>query len=674
MQWLTYSPIPTAIRQFYGISTTQLNMFSTIYMKVYIALSVVSCLGLERIGLRWCLLIGTGLNFLGSMLKLVIGFPTDSFAVLMFAQVLNALSQIFVLSVPPTLALIWFKESDRGTATTIGAAANAFGCAMGMLIPPLWVSEETDLSILSVGVVGNRDGLIAHGLARLFGFQFALCGAALLGAIFLVPSTTMVAGRTQTHHADYDAAGGDGEGQMRAVDHHQHQDHVDNPNGDEANANDVGGTTPNVAVVPSEHDGVVVRVLSPPSPTISQRSPTPVNLSEASENPLVAPSLTASPTPSHLSGGGGVGAMVAIYSPLTDQLPSPPPPAAAADLYSPRNVAPVVAPAMGVGNDSTPPIIVVTVAAAVDVDRPAAPLPLDPSSSSSSAPATRSNSSSNNTNITSWLGVLSALFGLARDRDNVLCVLGLSISIGSVWAVNSLLAQLLAPINISEEDAGQMGFWNIIAGTIVAIFVGPIVDRFRVYKWPIVGLAVVNLVCLSLMMMFIRLDGDVSDVATGGGGDAGASSNITFGIGGASNPTGYNTTNTTSNSNSSNSPYSLAAIYTLNVIAGIPQNVITPIGFEFLMELSYGHPSSISGGLLMAIANAVSLVEVSIGAALLGDEPTAPKHNALNAFRLVWALLVVGLVLLVLPRNNLKRLAAQQQQQLHQRNHANEIP
>ena len=471
VQWTTYSPIPTSSKALYKMTTAQLNMFSTIYMIVYVVLAVFSSLGVERLGLRPCMVIGTFLNFLGALLKLVCGFPSKDYGVIMAAQVINAFAQLFVLSVPPTIASIWFRDTERYTATAIGTVANALGCAIGVLLPPIWVKEE-DLD--------PTDGFL-----KLYAFQFALTGGALLGSVFLVPTasapTLAIAAGAET--------------------------------GDEA-----------VAVV----EGEVVDAAAN-----DQKDPAP-------------------PAP---------GTVVAT---TTD---------------APANDANAVATTSQSGE----------LVEAADPD--------------------------------SIKGIFLSLLELAKDWNCMVCVAALSISVGSVWATNSLLAQLLAPINISEADAGQMGFWNIIAGTIVAVFVGPLIDKFRVYKYPIIGLAVVNLVCLSFIIMIIYLDD--------------------------------------SNIGDSVSSSSLTGIYFLNVFTGIPQNVLTPVGFEFLMELSFGHSGSVTGALLMAGANLVSLVEVTIGSALLGEDDVAPKGNALNAFWLIWAILVFGLILLNVPRNRLKRFDAE---------------
>lgn len=77
-------------------------------MIIFAAGAYFTCTTFENWGVRKGLLIGTLLNALGSILKVVPGLQYPSYASMMGPQVLNALAQLFVLSTPPLIAAQYF--------------------------------------------------------------------------------------------------------------------------------------------------------------------------------------------------------------------------------------------------------------------------------------------------------------------------------------------------------------------------------------------------------------------------------------------------------------------------------------------------------------------------------------------------------------------------------------
>jgi hypothetical protein len=74
---------------------------------------------LDKKGLRVVAICGCFLNALGAWLK-VACVSSDRFAVLMFAQTVCAIAQIFILGLPARLAAVWFGPNEVSTATSIG--------------------------------------------------------------------------------------------------------------------------------------------------------------------------------------------------------------------------------------------------------------------------------------------------------------------------------------------------------------------------------------------------------------------------------------------------------------------------------------------------------------------------------------------------------------------------
>ncbi|KAM7534082.1 hypothetical protein Aperf_G00000107107 [Anoplocephala perfoliata] len=127
---------------------------SMIYMLMYIPMVIPGTWLLNRYGLRVALLMGALLNALGAGIKCVAlelsqpyGVDTPaamaSFPILMAAQCICALAQVFTLGMPAQLAATWFAESELAIATSIGVFANQVGCAFGFGFPPLMIPDPT---------------------------------------------------------------------------------------------------------------------------------------------------------------------------------------------------------------------------------------------------------------------------------------------------------------------------------------------------------------------------------------------------------------------------------------------------------------------------------------------------------------------------------------------------
>jgi FLVCR family feline leukemia virus subgroup C receptor-related protein len=62
-------------------------------------------------------------SFIGSWIKVFSASP-NLFAVAFFGQTVVAVSQIFILGIPPLLAAVWFGPNQVSSATAIGVFGN----------------------------------------------------------------------------------------------------------------------------------------------------------------------------------------------------------------------------------------------------------------------------------------------------------------------------------------------------------------------------------------------------------------------------------------------------------------------------------------------------------------------------------------------------------------------
>lgn len=98
-----------------------------VYMLAYIPLIFPATWLLDRKGLRLVAILGSLLNAVGAWIKCVAIHPSR-FAVLMTAQTVCAVAQIFILGIPAELAAVWFGPNEVSTATSIGVFGNQVNC------------------------------------------------------------------------------------------------------------------------------------------------------------------------------------------------------------------------------------------------------------------------------------------------------------------------------------------------------------------------------------------------------------------------------------------------------------------------------------------------------------------------------------------------------------------
>lgn len=155
-QWIHLNIIANVIGKFYNESlpeseyqrNTAIDWLSMVYMLAYIPLIFPATWILDKRGLRLCCIIGSALNAAGAWLKCASIAP-GRFGLLMFAQTICAVAQLFVLGIPARLAAVWFGPDEVSTATSIGVFGNQVGVAVGFLLPPILVPNSDDIDSLS---------------------------------------------------------------------------------------------------------------------------------------------------------------------------------------------------------------------------------------------------------------------------------------------------------------------------------------------------------------------------------------------------------------------------------------------------------------------------------------------------------------------------------------------
>ncbi|XP_013176880.1 PREDICTED: feline leukemia virus subgroup C receptor-related protein 2 isoform X2 [Papilio xuthus] len=138
MQWMQYAIIQDIVVRYYNVQSTVVSWTSMIYMITYVPLIFPGSWLLDKMGLRVTTIIGSFGTCLGAWLK-VFSVPQDMFWLGFAGQTVVAVSQVFILNVPPRLAAVWFGADQVSSACSIGVFGNQLGVALGFLLPPMLV-------------------------------------------------------------------------------------------------------------------------------------------------------------------------------------------------------------------------------------------------------------------------------------------------------------------------------------------------------------------------------------------------------------------------------------------------------------------------------------------------------------------------------------------------------
>ncbi|KAK8214111.1 major facilitator superfamily domain-containing protein [Phyllosticta capitalensis] len=143
--WLTFSPVSIDAAQYFQVSETAINWFSTAFLFSFLAAVPVTIPMLHR-GPKPAIIAASILLLTGSWIRYAGTRATGGhFGAAMFGQILMGLAQPFVLSAPTRYSDLWFTEAGRISATAAASLANPLGGALGQLVNPFLVSKAADV-------------------------------------------------------------------------------------------------------------------------------------------------------------------------------------------------------------------------------------------------------------------------------------------------------------------------------------------------------------------------------------------------------------------------------------------------------------------------------------------------------------------------------------------------
>ena len=145
IQWVCFSAILTDFSEHYEKPQWKVNMFSLIYMIVFIITCFPETWILDKYSIRLFLIITAGCNIVGAGLKLLIN-KDSSLVSCYIGQIIACLFQPILLNSPGKIAANWFREDIRTVICTICCLSVTSGALVGFLWNLMFIKNnmETD--------------------------------------------------------------------------------------------------------------------------------------------------------------------------------------------------------------------------------------------------------------------------------------------------------------------------------------------------------------------------------------------------------------------------------------------------------------------------------------------------------------------------------------------------
>jgi predicted MFS family arabinose efflux permease len=124
---MTFAPIESQTKQFYNISTTEVNALAIGFLFLYTTVTILSIWLSRKYSIRVIMIIGSILNFGVFIRVLSLIQPNQGYPALIIGQLFPGIEAPFFLNSAALFAARWFPPSQRDIATAICSMANPLG-------------------------------------------------------------------------------------------------------------------------------------------------------------------------------------------------------------------------------------------------------------------------------------------------------------------------------------------------------------------------------------------------------------------------------------------------------------------------------------------------------------------------------------------------------------------
>ncbi|XP_058128615.1 heme transporter FLVCR2-like [Anopheles ziemanni] len=149
VQWIQYSIVANIMAKYYTISSAWIDWTSMIFMVIYIVAVFPVSYVMDVRNMRQSAVTGTVGTALGAWIKVFSVDPTR-FNVVIIGQIITAIAQVFLLSIPSRLASTWFSPEEASSVCAFGVFGAQLGIAIGFFLTPMIITNHNDIA--SIGV------------------------------------------------------------------------------------------------------------------------------------------------------------------------------------------------------------------------------------------------------------------------------------------------------------------------------------------------------------------------------------------------------------------------------------------------------------------------------------------------------------------------------------------
>jgi cyanate permease len=162
--WITFAPITSLATDFYRVSDFHIGLLSMCFMIVYIVISIPASWVIDTYGIRISVGIGAVLTGFFGMMR---GLTSESYNLVLIAQIGIAVGQPFIVNAITKLAARWFPIHERATASGLGTLSMYLGIVAGMMITPFLVIHSGLTGMLTLyGIVSLFSVVLFFGLMK----------------------------------------------------------------------------------------------------------------------------------------------------------------------------------------------------------------------------------------------------------------------------------------------------------------------------------------------------------------------------------------------------------------------------------------------------------------------------------------------------------------------------
>ncbi len=163
IQWLAFAPIAKAAQSFYGVSALEVDLFSIVYLVVFIIFCIPSTYIINHYGLYKSIGLGAVLAGVFGMTK---GLFAANYTLAIISQIGLAFAQPLIINSGTTLAVRWFPITERATATGLAMLTQFLGMIIAMILTPQLIETGTpgvyDISgmLMTYGVMSLASAIL----------------------------------------------------------------------------------------------------------------------------------------------------------------------------------------------------------------------------------------------------------------------------------------------------------------------------------------------------------------------------------------------------------------------------------------------------------------------------------------------------------------------------------